>query len=128
MASTLWIVSLVAAALTVADQLRRPASEWTAADRDRGFWVTWTVIAGFLCLGFVAAIVYAIGVAGRFGHAQQVDPGFRTASPPAPRTPAPSQPLWADRRPVPEQRPAPGRAEPTAATERPKLVIEIDDL
>jgi hypothetical protein len=131
MALTLWILSLVVAALAVADQARRSPSEWTAADRERGYWMTWTVLAGLVYLGLVAAIVYAIGVVPRFGHVSASDDGFRrTVPPPQPAAPAvrqhvPPQRLWSGtvapaqtsaQEPLPETPP------------RRKLIIEIDDV
>lgn len=108
--TVLWILSLLAGGLTAIDQLRRPASQWVAADRDRSFWVTMTVLGGLLYLGIVAAIVYAVTLLPLLGRA----PGGDFAHAPAPV--APLAPV------APEPPPAPAR--PATG----KLVIDLDDV
>lgn len=124
MALTLWILSLVAAVLTLVDQLRRSPADWIAADRDRGSWVTWTGIAGVLFVGQVAAIAYAIRVLPRFARVHEarrvVHPPPPPSPPPAPRHVAPAR-LWSGS--VPPARDALPESRP-----RRKLIIEIDDL
>lgn len=107
MVTAVWVTSLLAAGLTVLDQFAHPPSNWTAADRDRGYWVTTTVAAGLFCLGIVMAVVYLVGVRSRFGAAQPADAEFRKSA--APLAPA--------RLPAPPPEPAGSR----------KLVIDLDD-
>ena len=104
MTLTLWMVSLAVAALTVADQARRSASAWTAVDRDRGTWVTCTVIGGLVFLGPVAALAYAIGVVPRFGHADgAAEEARRPPLPPPSTAPAAASAPAARRHVAPER-------------------------
>lgn len=70
-----WIAaSYVLAIALVADQLRRPLSDWAAAGRERRFWVALTAIMGFHGLGPYAAVAYLVDVVPRFGRAGQPGP------------------------------------------------------
>jgi uncharacterized iron-regulated membrane protein len=131
MVTVIWAVSLIVSGLVVVDELRRPASEWTAADRNRGYWVGLTVTAGFLFLGVLAALVYAVALVPRFAMAQDSDSAFRKhAVPPTARTPmvtSAEAPLPSADRPAPLQ-PAEQSAESLPSVGRSsKLVIEFDD-
>lgn len=139
MITALWLVSLLAGLVTIGDMLRRPASEWVAADRDRSYWVTMAALGGFMCLGLVAGAVYLMSVVPRLGGGAGPDPAFRKgpaagatappvaappppprAVPPTPADPAPPAPLWAT--------PAdPADALPSTEPRR-KLVIDLDDI
>lgn len=71
-----WIAaSYVLAIAIVADQLRRPLSDWQAAGRERRFWVALTAIMGFHGLGPYAAVAYFVDVVPRFGRAGRPGPG-----------------------------------------------------
>lgn len=122
------IASILATGVTLLDQLRRPASAWTAADRDRGYWITGTAFCGLLCLGIPVGFAYAIGVLPYFGSGPEVDPAFRKT--PAVRTPA-SESSSSARAPV-RLLPDPGGDPPPPAQPQPRspgrLVIELDDL
>jgi hypothetical protein len=141
MITAIWIISLLSGGLALGDQLRRPASEWVAADRDRNYWVTVTVIGSLFCLGVVAAIAYAISVMPRFGTGGGPDHGFRkqpaaAAPPPPPHATAP-RPAPAASPPAPLWTPPPAAASTTppqpsaplpAAEPSRKLVIDFDDV
>jgi hypothetical protein len=71
------VASYISAAVALADQLRRPASAWTAADRDRGWWLSATVILGLAACGLFIGIAYLLGVVPRFASDDGVDPSFR---------------------------------------------------
>jgi len=123
----IWVTSLIAAAITVADQLRRPHSQWIAADRDRSYWVSCTVVAGLFACGLVAALVYAIGVLPRFARGPASDAAFSKSTgqvyEPAPARHAPES--------APPPAPAPASPPALDAPETPsrgKLVIELDDV
>lgn len=73
----IYITSVVAAALALVDQLRRPQSAWVSADRDRGWWTTFTVLCGVFALGVVFALIYLIGVVPRFSGTSANHGGFR---------------------------------------------------
>jgi hypothetical protein len=79
-----YAVSVAVAAVALADQLRRPESQWTLADRNRGWWTGMTAALGLLGLGVLAALVYAVAA---------LDPAFRHgAAPEAPPVPPPAGP------------------------------------
>ena len=62
-----WIAaSYVVGIWTVVDQMRRPLQDWEAAGRDRRFWVSLALIAGFHGLGQYATAAYLVGVRPRF--------------------------------------------------------------
>jgi len=72
-----WIAaSYVLAIVLVADQMRRPLHDWEAAGRDRRFWVSLALLAGFHGLGQYAAAAYLTGVRPRFRRTEQ-QPGRR---------------------------------------------------
>jgi hypothetical protein len=77
MISTFVIMSYLAAVLALLDQVRRPASVWAAADRNRGSWIWATVILGFLACGIFVACAYLVVVVPRFTSADDVDSAFR---------------------------------------------------
>jgi uncharacterized iron-regulated membrane protein len=123
MVTALWIISLLSGGLALGDQLRRPASEWVAADRDRSYWVSATVVASLFCVGLVAAIAYLLSVVPRLGSGGGPDLAFRkqptNAAAPPPPPPTQPQPLWA---------PPPAAPAALPATEPPrKLIINFDD-
>jgi uncharacterized iron-regulated membrane protein len=115
----IWVISLVASALTLVDQVRRPSSEWTAADRDRSYWIGATAVAGLFACGLLAALVYAIGVLPRFAGAPPSDAAFskRAAHP----NPTALQSVD-DSASAPAIEGSPGAAAPR------KLVVELDDV
>jgi hypothetical protein len=91
--TAVWVTSLLAAGLAVFDQMSHPPSEWTGADRDRGYWVSTTVAAGLFCLGVVMGAIYLVGVRSRFGRAPAADAGFRKSAGVSPGpAPQPSTP------------------------------------
>jgi hypothetical protein len=108
MAVAICALSLLAAGLTLVDQLRRPASAWTAADRDRSYWATTTFIAGLFACGVLAAIAYAVGVLPRFDQMPSADHGF------------------GKQQQQQQQRTHPS-PEPEAVTSR-RLAVDLDDL
>jgi hypothetical protein len=71
------IISYLAAAAALGDQLRRPASAWVAADRNRGWWIATTTVFGLFACGIVIAPAYLLGVVPRFGNHLAVDDAFR---------------------------------------------------
>jgi hypothetical protein len=71
------VISYLAAAAALADQLRRPASEWAAADRNRGWWISMTVFLGLFACGIFIAPAYLVGVVPRFSSQVAVDDAFR---------------------------------------------------
>jgi len=71
------VVSYISGAVALVDQLRRPASAWTAADRDRGWWLSATVLLGLFACGLFVGIAYLIGVVPRFATNDGIDPSFR---------------------------------------------------
>jgi hypothetical protein len=88
-----YAVSVAVAAVALADQLRRPESQWTLADRNRGWWTGMTAALGLLGLGVLAGLVYAVAALPRLGRAGDVDPAFRHgAAPEAPPVPPPAGP------------------------------------
>jgi hypothetical protein len=135
MTLTLWIVSLVIAALAIADQARRSPSQWTAADRDRGSWMTWTVLVSLVFLGPIAALAYAIGVVPRFGQAgaSPAAAGRTPSAAPAAHSPparpyVPPQRLWSGIAPDSARFSASAHEPLPDTPPRRKLVIEIDDV
>ncbi|HEV7493340.1 hypothetical protein [Baekduia sp.] len=134
MVTALWIISLLSGGVALGDQLRRPASEWVAADRDRSYWVSLTIIASLFCLGLIAAAAYLMSVVPQLGGAGGPDKAFRKQpvsaprpSPPHPAPPAPAQPqsLWA---PAPAASNPPAARAPLPAADAPrKLIIDFDD-
>jgi hypothetical protein len=135
--TAIWIISLLSGGLALGDQLRRPASEWVAADRDRGYWVMVTVIGSLFCLGLVAAVAYGISVVPRFGTAGGPDHEFRkqpaAAAPPPPPpagrpAPAPSPTPASPPTPAPLWAPPPPDAQLPAAEPSRKLDIDFDDV
>jgi cbb3-type cytochrome oxidase subunit 1 len=75
---TAWIViSYIVGLAAVIDQVRRPASEWASADRNRSWWIGTTAVAAFFACGVFAALAYFIGVLPRFGQRDGIDEGFR---------------------------------------------------
>jgi uncharacterized iron-regulated membrane protein len=126
--TAIWIISLLSGGVALGDQLRRPASEWVAADRDRSYWVSLTAIGSLFCLGLVAAIAYLMSVVPHLGGAGGPDKAFRKqpANGPVP-PPAPAQPqsLWASP-PAASDPPVPRAPLPTADAPR-KLIIDFDD-
>lgn len=71
------IISYLAAAGALADQLRRPASVWVSADRNRGWWIGMTIVFGLFACGIFIAPAYLLGVVPRFGNQIAVDDAFR---------------------------------------------------
>lgn len=82
MATTWIVVSWVTGTLLVVDQQRRSAAAWAAADRDRGWWTTMTVIGSFFALGLAFAGAYAVLVVPRFASGDGVADQFRKRSRP----------------------------------------------
>ncbi|MEA2190869.1 MAG: hypothetical protein QOI73_990 [Solirubrobacteraceae bacterium] len=69
-----WIAaSYVVGIWTVVDQLRRPLDDWETAGRDRRFWISLALIAGFHGLGQYATAAYLVGVRPRFRGDRQAD-------------------------------------------------------
>lgn len=77
MITAILVISYLAAAAALADQLRRPASAWAAADRDRGWWIGMTVVFGLFACGIFIASAYLLGVVPRFTGQVAVDDSFR---------------------------------------------------
>ena len=76
--TTAWMmISWFTGVLLIFDQQRRPQAAWAAADRDRSWWTTMTVIGSFCALGLLCAAAYAIGVLPRFGNGDSVHESFR---------------------------------------------------
>ncbi len=71
------VVSYLAAAIALIDQLRRPASEWLGADRNRGSWITATVLLGIVACGLFIAVAYVVAVVPRFAENPDIDSTFR---------------------------------------------------
>jgi hypothetical protein len=62
-----WIAASYVVAIVLAlEQLRRPLSAWSAAGRERRFWVAVTLVTGFHGLGQLAAVAYFTSVVPRF--------------------------------------------------------------
>jgi H+/Cl- antiporter ClcA len=71
------VISYLAGFATLADELRRPASVWAAADRNRGWWISTTVILGVMACGLFVGVAYLIGVVPNFSEHDGVDEAFR---------------------------------------------------
>ena len=77
MITAILVISYLAAAAALADQLRRPASTWAAADRDRGWWIATTIVFGLFACGIFIAPAYLLGVVPHFSGEVAVDDAFR---------------------------------------------------
>jgi hypothetical protein len=55
------LLLILAAAAACVDAVRRPASQWVEADRNKAFWLTMIII-----LNVVGALAYVIAVVPRF--------------------------------------------------------------
>jgi hypothetical protein len=63
-----WMVTIVA----FIDAIRRPASDWASADRNRAFWLVMLVF-----LNAIAAVCYALFIVPRFSRAAaNIDSAF----------------------------------------------------
>jgi formate-dependent nitrite reductase membrane component NrfD len=71
------VVSYLIGLATLADELRRPASAWAAADRNRSWWISTTILLGIFACGLFIGIAYLIGVVPNFGQHDGVDDAFR---------------------------------------------------
>jgi len=80
MIATIIVISYLAGLGALVDQIRRPASQWVAADRNRGAWISATVLCGFPACGLLVALVYLMGVLPRFSADDRVDAAFRKSS------------------------------------------------
>jgi hypothetical protein len=77
MIAAILAVSYVTALVALADEIRRPASAWVAADRNRGFWITITIVLGLLGCGVLVAVAYLLIVIPGFAAGDRVDSAFR---------------------------------------------------
>ena len=76
--ATAWIVvSWLTGVLLVFDQQRRTQAAWAAADRDRSWWTSMSVVGSFFALGVFFALAYALVVLPQFGAHDVVDEPFR---------------------------------------------------
>jgi hypothetical protein len=77
MITAIIVISYAAAVLALIDQIRRPASAWAAADRNRGWWIGMTVVLGLFACGVIIGACYLVGVVPRFASSAPVDDAFR---------------------------------------------------
>jgi hypothetical protein len=77
--TVIWIASIGLALLAIVDGMRRPESEWLAADRDRAWWMGIIGMLGLCGLGILGLVAYGAGVLPRLGRAtgQRSDDAFR---------------------------------------------------
>lgn len=72
-----YVVSVGCGLAVAFDAWRRSASEWTSADRNRGWWITYALLGAWLAFGPVLAAAYLIGVVPHFKSADAVNEAFR---------------------------------------------------
>jgi hypothetical protein len=84
----IWI-SWICGAVILVDGIRQPQSAWVSADRNRGFWLFWLVLASLIALGPVALLFYWFAVRARFASATAT-PFTRPPAVAGPGSPAPS--------------------------------------
>lgn len=77
MITAIFVISYLIGAVTVLDEMRRPHSAWVAADRNRGWWITTSVIFGIAGCGLFMGIAYLVGVLPGLSQSGAVDPSFR---------------------------------------------------
>jgi hypothetical protein len=77
MITTVLLASYALSVLQIAHMYRRSQSDWVAADRSRGWWLTMTVCLGMFGLGLLTAVIYVVGVLPRFAAATPIDDAFR---------------------------------------------------
>lgn len=77
MITTFITISYITALAAAADQLRRPASVWAAADRNRGWWVGSTAVLGLVACGVFISLAYLVGVVPNFANDDGIDIAFR---------------------------------------------------
>lgn len=75
MTTSLIVISYVSGIAAILHGFGRPASDWVAADRNRGFWLTTMITGTALGVGLIAAAFYFVGVAPRYTSG--VDSAFR---------------------------------------------------
>jgi uncharacterized iron-regulated membrane protein len=79
MITALVVTSYIIAGVTLVGQLRRPASQWTAADRNRSWWIGVTSVLGLLGCGIFVGLAYLVGVVPAFAQSA-VDDALRKQS------------------------------------------------
>ena len=71
MITFLVILSYASGIVAILHGLAKPASEWVAADRNRGYWLTMMVTGTVVGVGLIATAFYVVGVVPRYASGEE---------------------------------------------------------
>jgi hypothetical protein len=70
------VLSYLVGVIALVDQLRRSPSEWTAADRNRSWWLGTTAVLSLFACGLLVGFAYLVGVVPYFADAESMSGDF----------------------------------------------------